>query len=187
MRQDITGDRGGKSRQGLKAGPEAETAGCLSLLPYTTQDHLLRSGSAHRELFPSHINHWSRKCPKDLPTSQSDGDIFSFEVPSLPGGSWLVLQKLPSAPPQAFVLLLSPSITQFPPHPGGWRSFFSCALKAATLIISSPPPPAPGFTTVVVTTVRCSLPSAMSGLGRQDLSRHALLVPGIVPGYRSLP
>lgn len=45
--------------------------GLISLLSYTIQDHLCRSGMAHSGLAPPHqptIN----KCPSDIPTGESD-------------------------------------------------------------------------------------------------------------------
>lgn len=56
--------------------------GLLSLLSYTSQDHMLRGSTAHSELVPpiSIIN--QENDPMDLPVAQSDGGTFSVEVPS---------------------------------------------------------------------------------------------------------
>ena len=79
---------GSQGRRNLETGTEAEATEehCLlagshslfSLLLYTTQDHVPRGGPAHCELEPS-TSIISQST--DLPISQSDGGVFSVELP----------------------------------------------------------------------------------------------------------
>lgn len=73
----------------LKEGAETETMadnaywlsllGLFSLLSYTTNDRLLRAGTAHRLSLPHQS--FIKKMPYTLPYRQSDEDTFSTEVP----------------------------------------------------------------------------------------------------------
>lgn len=55
----------------------------------------------------SHINHQSRICPSDLPTRQSDGGIFSIEVPQTALAYVRVTMK-PTKPEDQFSKRLEP-------------------------------------------------------------------------------
>jgi hypothetical protein len=59
----------------------------LRLLPYCTQDHLLRCGTTQREPGPPISITNQGNSPTDLPLSQSDRGIFLIESPS----SWMNL------------------------------------------------------------------------------------------------
>lgn len=68
--------RAGTRRQELKQRTRKSTTYLLSLLSYTTQDHLPRVGPAHSELGP-HVSHSSRK-PRQHP-EDSLGGILSLK------------------------------------------------------------------------------------------------------------
>ena len=89
--------RAGTQGRNLEAGAKAESVEehCFpAWIPWLAQFAFLSNPRSTTQgwhgpqwAWPCHTNQWARKCSIDLPVGQSDGDIFSAEVPFFPNDS----------------------------------------------------------------------------------------------------